>query len=195
MAGRLSVAASAAHHSSITCSILAWSDCAAVWWALARPAHPCRRLLCSPTLWSVATKKRRAKSRRWGSTPTAAVVKRAASTSQSARKDAGSVDKPAESVSRATRNATRSGQVGIDARQTAALAGYTAVKPEIDKRGMKVRIVRGKGVRLNTIAVKGKDELSMTDRVFRPMTRKQAAQVGGVLRSPGLPSTKLPPRP
>lgn len=36
---------------------------------------------------------------------------------------------------------------------------------------------------------------SLVDRVFRPMSAKQAAAVSAAMRDPGLPRRKLPPRP
>ncbi|MFF0092753.1 hypothetical protein ACFYSF_22710 [Streptomyces canus] len=137
--------------------------------------------------------KRRAGSR-WKGTTVTGAAKRAVSSSQRVQKDAKSAVKPAENFVRADRNASkgrRPQEPGKLGQKVLLFADTAKQKKDLVERVIKPGKALGQ-VKKNPRTATGKAGPSMTDRVFRPMTRRQAAQVSEVMRD--LPSTKLPPR-
>ncbi|MER6443327.1 hypothetical protein ABT275_44720 [Streptomyces sp. NPDC001185] len=111
----------------------------------------------------------------------------------------------------ATRASKRSGATGKDLKKDAKSAESllaTAAPRERKNSAVKaagtlragVSIKSGRFVRSVTAAKPArsfgvKKRMTVTDRVFRPMTRAQAVHVSEASHDPDLPKRKLPPRP
>ncbi|KQW13567.1 hypothetical protein ASD08_30860 [Streptomyces sp. Root369] len=120
-------------------------------------------------------------------------MKRAANSSKRAQKDMKSSVKPLENFVRADRNGRKDRSQASEklGQKVLVFVGTAEQKKQLEKR-VKPAKVRGQVAKTNPRTVTAKVGRSMTERVFGPMTRRQAAQVSDVMRD--LPSTKLPPR-